>query len=334
MDRAGSSQLKPHYNSYASSLEREYGYRIYRVGVDAGFSCPNRDLNKGGGCVYCDSQGASSAWLRTAESTCGKDFIPDIDSRITKRCQDIELQIERGIEFLKRRYKAEHFSLYFQAFSNTFAQVKQLEEIYSRALSGRNWDEFIVSTRPDCLDDEKLALLDSYNSQVKKVCLELGLQSGDDSILKAMNRGHDVDCFLKACDMAKHYNLSLCIHLLFGFPGEGKSELDKTIAVINKVHPQAVKIHNLNIVAGTKLYEKYLKGGFEAPSAEEHIKNTSYFLQRIPDDVVIERLICETPAHRLASPRNFPDKNTYLKMLDSYMSEQGAFQGDLYEEEL
>ena len=117
--------------------------------------------------------------------------------------------------------------------------------------------------------------------------------------------------------------------MLTGFPGEGRSELDMTIDVVNKVHPDAIKIHNLNIAAGTELYERFLEGEVTAPCLTRHVENTVYFLRRIPYDIVVERLICETPNHRLASPRLFSDKNRFLRLLERTMAERGARQGDL-----
>lgn len=326
--------MEGRYNSYSSSLVEKYGYRIFRVGVDAGFSCPNRrGPNKEGGCVYCDSMGATAAYLRKSESGFSHDstFEENIDNIVEKnRRQAMKDQIDRGIEFLKRRYKAEHFALYFQSFSNTFAPVAKLKEIYDFALGDYSWDGLIVSTRPDCLDGEKLSLLASYKERVGNVCLELGLQSGCDDILKAMNRGHDVKCFVNACEGAKRYGLELCVHVLTGFPGEGQAQLDQTIDVIKSVHPDAIKIHNLNIAAGTALYEKYLDGEVTAPCSKRHIANTIYILRRIPSDIVIERLICETPSHRLACPRSFPDKNSYLRALEAEMERRDVRQGDLW----
>lgn len=320
------------YNSYSTYLKKKYGYQIFRVGVDAGFSCPNRrGPNKDGGCIYCDSQGATAAWLRTSESSYNhkSSFKEDIDSSAPCVRDDIRSQIEKGRSFLIRRYKAEHFALYLQSFSNTFAPVSKLKEIYDYALEGYDWDQFIVSTRPDCIDEEKVKLLASYKDRVGQVCIELGLQSGDDEILKAMKRGHSVECFVKACELVKKYNLELCVHVLLGFPGEDQVQLDRTIDVINNVHPNAVKIHNLNITAGTELYEMYARGEISAPCATRHIERTIYFLRRIPKDIVIERLICETPIHRLASPRSFPDKNAYLIRLEDVMKKKCVFQGDL-----
>lgn len=322
------------YLSYSDYLNQKYGYRIFRVGVDADFSCPNRKGQcKEGGCVYCDSQGAAASYLRTSESGFSKDssFVEDIDSLVSlHNIRNIKEQIERGRNFLIRRYKAEHFDLYFQSFSNTFAPVKKLKEIYDSALEGNSWDGLIISTRPDCIDEDKLKLIASYKERGLNVAIELGLQSGDDGILKAMNRGHDVKCFLDAAELVKKYGIELCVHVLLGFPGEGQTELDKTIAVINKVHPNGVKIHNLNIPANTKLFELYMQGKANAPCAERHIQRTIYFLQRIPSDIVIERLICETPDHRLASPRFFPDKNNYLMRLDKEMDRLNVCQGDIH----
>lgn len=347
---------KPLYRSYSSSLMEKYGHRVFRVGVDAGFSCPNRCGDKGeGGCVYCDSHGARAAYLRTNESGFRHDsgFEAEIDcppcSANMQECnvnvlgngrladvrlqalQDIGSQIERGRRFIESRYKVSHFALYLQSFSNTFAPVERLRTVYDYALGDYDWEGFIVSTRPDCLDEEKLSLLESYKMRCGEVCVELGLQSGSDRLLEAMHRGHDVQCFKDACALVKDHGLGLCVHVLTGFPGEGCAELDETIAVLNEVKPDAIKIHNLNIASGTALYDSYLGGEITAPCMTRHIATVIYILRRIPSSVVIERLVCETPSHRLASPRAFADKNTFLRALESRMRELGAVQGDLYE---
>ena len=322
------------YLSYSDYLQKKYGYRIYRVGVDADFSCPNRRGKcKEGGCVYCDSQGATASYLRTNESSFSHKslFEEEIDLLVNPHnIKNIKDQIERGRNFLMRRYKAEHFALYFQSFSNTFAPVSKLKQIYDSALEGNTWDGLIISTRPDCIDEEKLKLIASYKQRGLDVAIELGLQSGDNDILKAMNRGHDVQCFIDAANLVKKYDIELCVHVLLGFPGEGKAQLDKTIAVINSVHPNAIKIHNLNITANTKLFDLYMEGKANAPCAKRHIQRTIYLLRRIPSDIVIERLICETPSHRLASPRLFPDKNNYLMRLENEMDIQNVYQGDIH----
>jgi len=331
------------YNSYSSSLTGRYGHRVFRVGVDAGFSCPNRMRDpQGRGCIYCDSHGARAAWLRRSESSFRHDsaFVDDIDSmsRSVHGCfenafsfdfEDIKDQVERGMGFIRRRYRTDHFALYLQSFSNTFAPLDKLKELYDFTASLHDWEGFIVSTRPDCIDDAKLDLLASYREKCGTVSVELGLQSGDDRILQAMNRGHDVGCFIRAAEAVKSHGLELCVHVLTGFPGEGKEETDRTIEVINTVRPDALKIHNLNVAAGTRLYDMFLEGEVTAPCLTRHIENTIYILRRIPRSIVIERLMCETPNHRLASPRLFPDKNRFLRELEGTMTERGFRQGDL-----
>ena len=331
------------YNSYSSFMMRRYGYRIFRVGVDAGFSCPNRlGSPDGSGCIYCDSHGARATYLRSSESSFRHDssFEEGIDSIACNASEcaknafsfdfkDIRKQVDRGLEFLSRRYKADHFALYLQSFSNTFAPYEKLKELYDFSTSLHPWEGFIVSTRPDCIDDRKLDLLSSYKNACTSVCVELGLQSGSDEILKAMKRGHDVRCFVEAAQKVKKSGLELCVHILTGFPGEGQAELDRTIEVINLIHPDAIKIHNLNVAAGTELYDRFLEGEVTAPCMTRHIRTVCYILRRIPSDIVIERLMCETPNHRLASPRLFPDKNRFLRNLDSFMEDQGFRQGDL-----
>ena len=332
------------YNSYSSDLIRRYGHRVFRVGVDAGFSCPNRLRDsEGRGCIYCDSYGAKAAYLRSSESGFRHDssFVDDIDtmSCFDEECvknafrfdfEDIRTQVQRGTGFIKRRYKTDRFALYLQSFSNTFAPVDKLRELYDFCISLHTWEGFIVSTRPDCVDDDKLSLLASYMPVCGSVCVELGLQSGSDDILHAMKRGHDVECFIRAAGAVKAHGLELCVHVLTGFPGEGRKELDKTIDVINRVKPDALKIHNLNVAAGTELYDRFLAGEVTVPCMTRHIQDTIHILRHIPSGIVIERLMCETPNHRLAAPRLFPDKNRFLRELERTMTDRGFRQGDLW----
>lgn len=332
------------YNSYSSDLIRRYGHKVFRVGVDAGFSCPNRLRDsEGRGCIYCDSYGAKAAYLRSSESGFRHDsvFVDDIDSMSFKHeeClknafvfdyEDIRAQVQRGIGFIKRRYKTDHFALYLQSFSNTFAPVDKLRELYDFCISLHAWEGFIVSTRPDCVDDARLDLLASYRQRCGIVCVELGLQSGSNDILRAMKRGHDVDCFIRAARAVKDHGLELCVHVLTGFPGEGLRELDMTVDVINSVRPDALKIHNLNVAAGTELYDMFLEGEVTVPCMTRHIQDTIHILRHIPSGIVIERLMCETPNHRLAAPRLFPDKNRFLRELERTMTERGFRQGDLW----
>lgn len=320
------------YKSYKENLIETYGCPVYRVGVDAHFSCPNRDKNRKGGCVFCDELGSSAVYLRTSESNIKSksDFIPDIDSKIPSyRIESIKLQIERGKKFIVRRYKAEKFSLYYQSFSNTYAPIEELRKIYDLGIEQGDWEELIISTRPDCINDNVVNLLTSYKNRVKRVWVELGLQSGSNEILQKMNRGHSVEDFEIAAKKLLDAGIFVSAHLLLGFPGENLSCLDKTAAVIRKIHPQAIKIHNLNIPSGTKLYNEYLEGEIAVPCTERHLEKTIFILRNIPSDIVIQRFVCDTPSHRKAAPRYFDDKSKFLRKLEKKMNERGIVQGDL-----
>ncbi len=327
------------WNSYRDYLVREYGEPVWRVGVDAGFSCPNRNPDRSGGCCYCDGTGASAAYQRTMESGWYHDspFVESVASGpafgvpddIHCRIVSIARQVERGQAFLERRYHAKLFSLYFQAWTNTYAPVDELRTIYDAALALRDWKEFIVSTRPDCVSDVVIDLLASYQGTVDRVWVELGLQSSCDRTLERIGRGHDSRCYYDAAARLRKRGIGVCAHVILGLPGDGYGEYDRTAALLNESGCEAVKIHNLHIPGGTRLYDEYLRGEAVCPSVRRHVEDTVYLLRRLRSDIVVERLICETPAHRLAAPRGFVDKSRFLSILYQTMTERDVRQGDL-----
>lgn len=327
------------WNSYKDYLIRVYGEPVWRVGVDAGFSCPNRQPDRSGGCCYCDGTGASAAYQRTAESGWYHDspFMAsiasgpssEIDSDLSLRITSIARQVEHGRTFLERRYQAHLLSLYFQAWTNTYAPVDELRTLYDAALKMDTWKEFIVSTRPDCVPEPVVDLLASYQGEVDRVWVELGLQSACDRTLEHIGRGHGCQCFLDAVDRLRVRGINVCAHVILGLPGDGYEQYEATAEVVNRSGCDAIKIHNLHIPGGTRLYDSYLRGEAACPSVRRHIEDTIYLLRRLRPDIVIERLICETPAHRLAAPRGFVDKSRFLSLLRTAMVERDVKQGDL-----
>ncbi len=326
------------WNDYTSALEAEYGKRVYRIGVDGGFSCPHRDADRRGGCLFCDSYGAVSVYQRTDESSftrkssfrkdIEKQRSTDFETSIEERVASLQEQVERGKTFLDTRYPGTLKSIYFQSFTNTFDTLGNLKRLYDAALDTAEYTELIVSTRPDALSAGVISLLGTYRSRVKKVWVELGLQSGNDESLEFINRGHSVQQYINAISALKKARIAVAVHLILGLPGEGDTHILETARVIRETHPEAIKIHNLHIVAGTPLYEMYERGEIEAPEMAEHIYNTILLLRHIPSDIVIQRLMSDTPRHRLAAPRDFPDKTTFLHALDRVMKEQQVQQGD------
>lgn len=331
--------MTEHYRSYRAFLEEKYGERVYRLGVDGGFSCPNRKGDGSGGCSFCDGTGSKAAYQRREErSFSGKPFAEDASKAVLlsrlpmeERIASIGRQIEAARTFVSHRYKARLYSLYFQAWTNTYGPVEELKQLYDAALKTGTFEELIVSTRPDEIDDEKAELLEGYKGQVKEVWVEVGLQSANDTTLLHIGRGHDTACYYRACDILHRHGLKVSTHVILGLPGEGRSDYLKTAQAVGKAGSEGVKIHNLDICGGTRLLDEFLEGEIGVPSFPRHLESTVLFLRHIPSSVVVERLLCETPSHRLAAPRSFGVKNRFIEALEETMEKNGYYEGDSYE---
>jgi radical SAM protein (TIGR01212 family) len=314
------------FRSYAGYLKRKYGRTVYRVSVDAGFSCPNRGPDRSApGCLYCDERGSRAPYLESGEP--GRERNAPVAEREWQ--QDLGGQIDSAKRFLVDRYGADQYILYFQAFSGTYAPVDRLRAIYDFALGRGPFRELVVSTRPDCIDPARAELLASYRRADFDVWVELGLQSGIEESLRRINRGHTVEDFLRASRICRQSGLKLAVHLIFGLPGEGAEEILRTIDTITALRPEGVKIHNLHIPKGCPLYLEYLGGELTVPCAERHLEYTIAALERLPKDTVVMRLTCDTPDTLLAAPRHFPGKSRFLSRLRAEMTRRGAWQGRL-----
>ncbi len=321
------------YFTYKNYLTRTYGNPVYRVGVDAGFSCPNRDKQRRGGCIYCDAYGSTAAYQRTRESaTAGLSAVrelkdPCVPVAWEKRLEHITAQVDRGITFLARRYRASRFMLYLQAFSNTYAPMDELQALYRHALSLHPFCGFIISTRPDCVDPEIARFISSFRNQVDEVWVELGLQSAHDATLAFLNRRHTVYDVANASHLLRDEGIRMTFHVMLGLPGEGEKERAQTEEFIQRIHPDGLKIHNLHIPLGTPLLEAYKSGEYAVPGTSTHVEHTAKMLSHIPGDVVIQRLVCDTPRHRLTVPRNFAAKGAFLIELRRYLEYHDIWQG-------
>ncbi len=319
------------WNNYRDYLEKKYGEPFYRVGVDGGFNCPNRHSDHSGGCSFCDGTGSVAVYQRTSESAFSRssDYEERVAETITTRYASMESQILKGLEFIKRRYKANLAALYFQSWTNTYDTLDNLKKIYDKGLSYYDFMELIVSTRPDCLSEEVCALLSSYITGKRDVWVELGLQSANDRTLDRINRGHSSKCYLEAAERAKKYNLGVSSHIILGLPGETRDDYRKTADYVN-AFSDAVKIHNLHIPGGTRLCDEFYSGEVVSASSRRHLEDSAFMLRLLRPDIIVERLVCDTPMHRLAEPRHFMDKSLFLCTLDDYMKRNAFRQGDLY----
>jgi len=310
-DARGSAMSEPPWLTYSRYLRERHGCTVYRVAVDAGFSCPNRaDGRSSRGCTYCAEDGARAPYLGSREN--------------------LKNQVESAISFLHGRYHAEAFILYFQAFSNTNAEVDALRRIYDSGLELASFLGLNVATRPDCLDRDKAELLASYKERGLEVWVELGLQTACESTLRRIERGHDWDDFVRAYGLLKERGLKVAVHLIFGLPGEGLDPIMNTIHAIGELDPDGVKIHNLHVPAGTVLATELAKGEVTVPSPQRHLEYVIAALERLPPRTVIMRLTCDTPLEKLIAPRDFWPKGKFTARVAAEMRVRGARQGRLY----
>jgi radical SAM protein (TIGR01212 family) len=313
--------------SYSTYLKQKYGRSVYRVAVDAGFSCPNRGPDRSSpGCLYCDERGSRAPYLDYAPSEERR----NAEAGMVDWRQDLQQQIDRARGFLHNRYGADLYILYFQAFSGTHAPVDRLRRIYDFGLRCAPFRELAVSTRPDCIDQVKAELLASYRRKDFDVWVELGLQSAIEQSLRRINRGHTVEDFDRAFLICRAAGLKVTVHLIFGLPGEDLTEIRRTIDYVAGLRPEGVKFHNLHIPTGCPLYAEYLGGELSVPCAARHLEYTIAALERLPPDTVIMRLTCDTPEQLLAAPRGFPGKARFLSRLRREMENRNTRQGRLY----
>ncbi|RPJ07611.1 MAG: TIGR01212 family radical SAM protein [Spirochaetaceae bacterium] len=298
--------------SYSRYLRQKYHATVYRVAVDAGFSCPNRgNVRTNPGCIFCAGSGSRAPY--------------------TGQTKEIPEQIEGGIRFLKQRYNAEKFILYFQAFSGTNKPVADLANIYNTALALHPFVGMSVSTRPDCIDPEKAKFLASFNTQSLEVWVELGLQSIHSQTLLRINRGHTPEDFFKAYAMLKEAGVKVAVHLILGLPGEDRTMIRQTVRTLARLRPDGVKLHNLHVIRGTVLHEQYLQGEITVPSCERYLEYTIDTLTNLPEETVILRLQTDTPAEDLVAPARFPAKDAFYRMVCGEMNKHEIFQGINFE---
>ena len=294
------------YNQFSAYLKNKFGVKVYKITLDAGFSCPNRDGTiSTGGCIFCDEGGGFS--------------------QAHSNTLSVEEQVKTGIETLSKRFKAEKFMSYFQAYSNTYKPVKELEKIYTSALSDDRIVGLSIGTRPDCVDDEKLTMISSYKDDYE-TWIEYGLQSIHDKTLLKINRGHDFDCFLKAYEKTKDKGLKVCVHVIFGL-WEGHDEIMQTAQKLAELNVDGVKIHMLCALENTKLANIYRAGGVDFMSEDEYVQTVCDFLEYLPKETTIHRLAGNGFSKTLIEPQWLGKKFDCLNKIDRELISRGTFQG-------
>ncbi len=278
-------------NSYGWYLRKRFGCRVSKVNVDAGFTCPNRDGSRGhGGCIYCDNASFSPG--------------------ATQATIPIEEQMAAGMAYHRRRLGSEKFIVYFQKYTNTYADVDRLRSIYTRALSHDDVVGISIGTRPDAVTPDVADLLADIAGR-RYVCLELGLQSMDDNILRDINRGHTLEEYLAAVELLSGRGLEICTHLIYGFPGETRESFLRTAPLLASLGIHSVKLHQLHAVKGTRLAELYRTGEFVPLTKDEYVAAACDFLERLPAEITIQRLYGSAPLEIRVAP-NWDLKNNQM----------------------
>lgn len=301
------NQTDKRYNQYSAHLKNKFGVKVYKVTLDAGFSCPNRDGTlSSGGCIFCDDGGSFS--------------------QAHSNLLSIEEQLETGINTLSKRFKAEKFMSYFQAYSNTYKPVGELETIYKSALKHPDVIGLSIGTRPDCVDSEKLKMISEFKDDYY-TWIEYGLQSIHDRTLKAINRGHDFDCFLRAYEKSKEVGLNVCAHVILNLMDETKDEMLETAQKLADLKVDGVKIHMLCALEGTKLAQMYNENKISFMSEEDYIQTVCDFLELLPPETTIHRLAGNGLKANLIAPKWLGKKMDCLNQIDRELERRNSYQG-------
>ena len=301
------------YLDYSSFIKSTFGERVQKISLDIGFSCPNRDGSKGyGGCTYCNNN----------------TFNPDY----CEPTKSIKEQLEQGIAFFGKKYKAIHYLAYFQAYTNTYSDINSLKKMYEEALNVPGVIGLVIGTRPDCISDE---LIDYFSLLSKKnfISLEFGVESTNEKTLLAVNRCHTFEETKVTFEKCKNKGFHLGAHIILGLPGETKEELFQHAVEISKLPIDTLKMHHLQIVKNSIMAIQHKRNpeNFNLFSSEEYIDFVTDFIGLIRPNIIIERFISEAPHELLVAPKWNNLKNfEVVAKIDKKLIEKNTWQGKFY----
>lgn len=275
--------LSKYVNTFGQAMLSRYGERVHKIAIDAGFTCPNRDGSIGrGGCTFCNNVSFSPNGRR-----------PDM----------IAEQIEAGRKVITKRTGAKKYIAYFQAYTNTYADVCELTRLYDEALKEPDVIGLDIGTRPDCVPDAVLDLLAGYQQQGYEVWLELGLQSAHDKTLDHVNRGHGFAEYEQAVVTARSRGIKVCTHLILGLPGESTEHHMSSLKRVLQLGVDGLKFHPLHVVKGTQLANEWRRGEYQPLSMIDYVSDVVEMIKRTPDDVIFHRLTGTASADVLLAPQ-------------------------------
>lgn len=302
---------KKNYYSFGHFLKERFSSRVYKIPVNAGFTCPNLDGSLGdGGCVYCSNES----------------FSPNVKDNV----RTIKEQVASGKNFLQKRYGAERFIVYFQSFTNTYGDIGVLKQKYDEAL-GDDGDIVGISigTRPDCVADDVLELVADYAERYH-TWIEYGLQTIHDDTLLKINRGHRFEDYVDAVGRTKRYGINICVHVILGLPGEGRCDMMQTAEAVSASGIDGIKVHHLYVAKNTALAMDYLNGAIKTLQLDEYVRLVVDFLERLSPEITVQRLMGDIRGRYLISPVWSVDKAKVLGLINEEFERRGSRQGTVW----
>ena len=305
--RPPSPVLSDRIHTFGQYLLKRYGERVHKIALDAGFTCPNRDGSKGvGGCSFCNNSSFSPNGRNPVE---------------------LKSQIDRGKLAISRRTRARKFMAYFQAYTNTYADVAQLEALYEMALAEPDMVGLSVGTRPDCVPEAVLDLLRAYQEKGLEVWLELGLQSAFDETLERVNRGHGFAEYRQTLLAARARGIPVCTHLIVGLPGETAEHCLDSLDAVLDLGTDGLKLHPLHVVKGTLLANQWRTGDYQPMTRDEYIQIAANMVERTPARLVFHRVTGTASRDILLAPAWCAEKWNVLNGIEQELRQRGHVQG-------
>lgn len=303
--------MQKYFNDYGSWIRSKFPFKVQKIAVDAGFSCPNRDGRiSRGGCIYCDNRTFNPPYCNPGKS--------------------IREQIREGKAFFGRKYPDMKYLAYFQAFTNTYAPVGDLKRLYEEALQDSDVVGIVIGTRPDCISDELLDYLAELNHRTFLV-VEYGIESANDETLRLINRGHSFKCCEEAIRKTHERGIITGGHIILGLPGEDANESLRQAPIISSLPLDILKIHQMQVVRGTQLARMYAEQPFHLYTVEEYIELTARYIQFLRKDLVLERFVSQSPPDLLIAPKWGLKNYEFTNLLMNYLKANDIHQGIILE---
>lgn len=297
------------YNDFGSWMKKHFPFKVQKISIDAGFSCPNRDGTIArGGCTYCDNRTFNPSYCHKRDS--------------------VAEQLEAGKRFFSTKYPEMKYLSYFQAYTNTYSPTSKLRAMYEEALAVKDVVGLVIGTRPDCVSNDLLDYLQELNKETF-ILVEYGIESANNKTLEYINRGHTFECSIDALERTHSRGIATGGHIILGLPGEDKNESIRQAKLISALPMDILKIHQMQIIKGTLLARQYNETPFHLYSVDEYIELIAEYIQHLRQDLVLERFVSQSPAEFLIGPKWGLKNYEFTNKLVNYLKQNGIYQGML-----